>query len=83
MTELAKCFYDGRTPTEQRVRQIFDTLAPPQPASDAGEPSERGGERRPVMGEISITLEQMLEGAQKMQRAFEVTLDEHAPKMWL
>ena len=50
MTELAKRFFDGRTPTKGRVSKIFSDF-------DAD-------------GDGLISLDEMVEGAQTMYRAF-------------
>lgn len=55
MTELARNFFDGRTPTEKRVKSIFGML-------DAD-------------GDGQITLEEMVQGAQRMHGSFAHTLD--------
>jgi glucose-6-phosphate 1-dehydrogenase len=74
LTALAKRFYDGREPTLKRIRAIFDELGTGgehrEHRFDASEDAGRRGQ---------ITFEQMLASAQRMQRAFEVELDDHRP----
>ena len=74
LTALAKRFYDGREPTLKRIRAIFDELGTGgehrEHRFDASEDAGRRGQ---------ITFEQMLANAQRMQRAFEVELDDHRP----
>ena len=55
VAKLAQRFFDGRKPTEQRVRQIFRSIV----GDDDGATMERG-----------ISLEQLMHGALKMNRAF-------------
>ena len=75
MTELARHFYDGRTPDEKRVRAIFD-------AFDMSDGRERSHTGRVSVAKSGITLDDMIKGAQVMARAFEVAADDHAPKSY-